>query len=210
MRGAAPGKLNVETVPTLAHILIFRILLVFSRLLFFSFARVFSVCFSKYRYLQHANSLSFYNFVSECWLVGPLQLSFAPPPSINLQLRHCLQPSQRSHTPVCMLATSTANTSTGATAKYLLTVEPGLLGNSQQHWAAAWPIGSSQFLLSPMERQHQPGFGLRECRPGQPIAEQTCSRNVPAVTTTALCHNAIETQRSCPQRSGEALESPPG
>jgi len=27
--------------------------------------------------------------------------------------------------------------------------------------------GSSQFILSPIERWHQPGLGLRECRPGQ-------------------------------------------
>ena len=41
---------------------------------------------------------------------------------------------------------------------------------------------------SPMERRHQPGPGLREFRSGQPIAEQTCSRNVPVVTTSALSH----------------------
>ena len=73
-----------------------------------------------------------------------------------------------------------------------------------------------------MERRHQPGPGLREFRPGQPTAGQTCSRKVPAVTTSkvpavssrkvpavttsALPHNATKIQGSCPQRSCEALE----
>jgi len=57
-----------------------------------------------------------------------------------------------------------------------------------------------------MERRHQPGPGLREFWPGQPTAWQTCSAKVPAVTTSTFRHNATETQSSCPQRSGEALE----
>jgi len=36
-----------------------------------------------------------------------------------------------------------------------------------------------------MERRHQPRPGLREFRPGQPTAGQTCSRKVPQVTTSA-------------------------
>ena len=60
--------------------------------------------------------------------------------------------------------------------------EPGLLGDSQQPCVAARPKGSSPFLLSSMERGHQPGPGLRECRPGQPTAWQTCARKVHAVT----------------------------
>jgi len=50
------------------------------------------------------------------------------------------------------------------------------------------------------------GPGLGEFRPGQLTAGQTCSRKVPAVTTTALPHNTTKTQGACPQRSGEALE----
>jgi len=57
-----------------------------------------------------------------------------------------------------------------------------------------------------MECRHQPGSGLREFRPGQPTAGQTCSRKAPAVTTSALHHNAAKTHGSCPQRPGEALE----
>ena len=57
-----------------------------------------------------------------------------------------------------------------------------------------------------MERRHQPRPGLREFRPGQPTAGQTCSRKVPEATTSAFPHNATEVQGSCPQRSGEALE----
>jgi len=74
--------------------------------------------------------------------------------------------------------------STGTTAKHLL---------------------RAVFLLSPMERQHQPKHGLREFRPGQPTAWQTCSRKAPAITTLALSHNATEYQNSCLQRSDEAL-----
>jgi len=54
--------------------------------------------------------------------------------------------------------------------------------------------------------RHQPRPGLREFRPGQPTAGQTCPRKVPAVTTAALPRNATMIQGSCPQRSGEALE----
>jgi len=57
-----------------------------------------------------------------------------------------------------------------------------------------------------MERRYQPGPGLREFRPGQPTAEHTCSRKVPALTTSVLSHHAIKIQGSSPQRSGEALE----
>ena len=34
--------------------------------------------------------------------------------------------------------------------------EPGLLGNIQQPWTVVQPKGNSQFLLSPLERRHQP------------------------------------------------------
>jgi len=84
--------------------------------------------------------------------------------------------------------------------------EPGLLCNIQQPWTVVQPKGNSQFLLSPLERRHQPRPGLRESRPGQPTAVQTCPREIPAVTRSALPHNATKIQGSCPQRSGEALE----
>jgi len=61
-----------------------------------------------------------------------------------------------------------------------------------------------------MERRNQPRPGLRELRPGQPTAGQTCSWKVFEVTTSAFPHNATEAQGSCPQRSGEALELPQG
>ena len=121
-----------------------------------------------------------------------------------------------------MLVTSTANMSTGVKAKTSPgdfkcqnvnwgyrkkspdSPEPGLPGNSQQPLAAVQHKRSSNCLLSPMEHRHQSGPGLHQCPPGQPAAAQTCSRKDPAVTTPTLSHNA--TQRSCPQRSGEALE----
>ena len=78
--------------------------------------------------------------------------------------------------------------------------------NNQQSWTVVQPKGNSQFLLSPLERWHQPRPGLREPRPGQTTAGQTCPSKVPAVTKSVLHHNATETQDSCPQRSGEALE----
>jgi len=84
--------------------------------------------------------------------------------------------------------------------------EPGLLGDIQQPWTVVQPKGNSQFLLSPLERRHQPRLGIREFRPGQPTAGQTCPRKVPAITTSALPHNATKIQGSCPQRSGEAVE----
>ena len=61
--------------------------------------------------------------------------------------------------------------------------EPGLLGNIQQRWTVVWPKRSSQFLLTAMECQHQPGSALCEFLPGQLTARQTCSWKVPAVTT---------------------------
>ena len=94
-----------------------------------------------------------------------------------------IRPSRRSHTLIYMLETSTAGTSTGVIS---WPWEPGLLGSSQQPWTAEWPKGNSQFLLSPMERRHQFGPGLREFRPGQPTAGQTCPRKHPAVTTLAF------------------------
>ena len=58
--------------------------------------------------------------------------------STNLHARDShLRPSLRSHTPVCMLATSTAIMSTGVTTSP--DGEPGLLGNIQQPWTAVWP-----------------------------------------------------------------------
>jgi len=53
------------------------------------------------------------------------------------------------------------------------------------------------------------GPDLRDSRPGQPTAGQTCPWKVHAVTTSALPHNATKTQSSCPQRSGEALQVQP-
>jgi len=38
--------------------------------------------------------------------------------------------------------------------------EPGLLGNIQKPWTVVQLKGNSQFLLSPLERRHQPGPGL--------------------------------------------------
>jgi len=78
----------------------------------------------------------------------------------------------------------------------------GLLGNLD----VVQPKGSSQFPLSPLECRHQPTPGLREFWPGQPTARQTCPRKVPAVTTSALPHNATKIRGPYPQRSGEALE----
>jgi len=72
--------------------------------------------------------------------------------------------------------------------------EPGLLGNIQQPWTVVQPKGNNQFLLSLLEGRLQTRPGLRE--PGK----------VPAVTTSALPHNATKIQGSCPQRSGEVLE----
>ena len=69
--------------------------------------------------------------------------------------------------------------------------QPGLLGNNQQPLTAVQPKGSSQFLLSPMERRHPPAPGLCECWPGQP---------------TAPHNNATEVQSSCLQRSRNELE----
>jgi len=51
------------------------------------------------------------------------------------------------------LATSTASISTGATEQHLLTVKAWTPG---QPWAAARLKGSSQFLVSPMKRRHNP------------------------------------------------------
>jgi len=45
-----------------------------------------------------------------------------------------------------------------------------------------------------------------EFRPGQPTTGQTCSWEVPSVTTPAFHHNATEAQGSYPQRSGKALK----
>ena len=59
-------------------------------------------------------------------------------------------------------------------------------------------------LTSHLERTTEPRSG--QFRPGQPTTGQTCSWKVPAVTTSALPHNATKIQGSCPQRSGEALE----
>ena len=102
--------------------------------------------------------------------------------------------------------TSTDNMSTGLWQNISWRWELGLLGNIQQPWTAVWPKANSQFLLSPMERRHQPVPGFREFRPGQPTAGRMCSRKVPEVTTSAFPHNATEAQGSCPQRSSEVLE----
>ena len=86
------------------------------------------------------------------------------------------------------------------------TVRAWTPGQHPTTWTVVQPKGNSQFLLSPLERRHQPRPGLREPRPGQPTAGQTFFRKVPAVTTLALPHNATKIQGSCPQRSAEALE----
>jgi len=63
------GTLNVKTW------LIFQcsILFVLSRLCFFALFRMFSGYFGLYYGHPHADSLSFINLFSECWLVGPLR-----------------------------------------------------------------------------------------------------------------------------------------
>ena len=61
---------------------------------------------------------------------------------------------------------------------------------TQHPWTArAWTTSNklgllynpkeTAFLLLPLERRHQPRPGLREFRPGQPTAGQTCPRKVP-------------------------------
>ena len=74
-----PDKLNAKTGLPLVDILMCSIF----RLLFFAFFEAFSIDIQRFIII----SLTF----SECWLVGPLQLSFAPAGS-NLQLRHCEPP----------------------------------------------------------------------------------------------------------------------
>ena len=60
-----------------------------------------------------------------------------PSTSTNLHARDShLRPSRRSHNPVSMLATSTANMSTEATANIPWRLELGRLDNSQQPWTA--------------------------------------------------------------------------
>jgi len=85
-------------------------------------------------------------------------------------------------------------------------------GESLDSWAISNNIG---LLYNPKEaasffshRWHDGTNppGLREFRPGQPTAGQTCSRKVPEVTTSAFPHNATEAQGSYPQWTGEALE----
>jgi len=68
------------------------------------------------------------------------------------------------------------------------------------------PKRNSQFLLSPMERRHQPGPGFWECQPGQPTLGQKGSKKLPAVTTLTLSLNATEAQSSCQQQFGEGLK----
>jgi len=80
------------------------------------------------------------------------------------------------------------------------------MGNIEQSWTVVQPKGNSQFLLSPLERRHQPRPDLREFRPGQPTARQMCSWKVPVVTASALHCNATKIQGSCSQRSDEELE----
>jgi len=62
--------------------------------------------------------------------------------------------------------------------------EPGILGKIQQPSTVVQPKGNGHILLSPLKRWHQPRSRLRAFRPGQPTAVQTCSRKVPAVTTS--------------------------
>jgi len=65
----------------------------------------------------------------------------------------------------------------------------GLLSNSQKPSTAVQPKKSRQRLLSPIELWFQPRPGLREFRPAQPTAWQTCSgtftrsQHRPAATT---------------------------
>jgi len=105
-----------------------------------------------------------------------------------------------------MLATSIASIPTGVRTQHPRTVRAWTPGKHPTTLDCCTTKGNSQFLLSPLERQHQPRPGLREFRPGQPTAGQTCRRKVPTVTTMALPHNATKIQGYCPQRSGEALE----
>ena len=85
-------------------------------------------------------------------------------------------------------------------------------GESPDSWVTSNNLGllykpkETASFFSPMKRRHQTRPGLREFRPGQPTAGQTCPRKVLAITTSALPYNATEAQGSCPQRSGEALE----
>jgi len=105
-------------------------------------------------------------------------------------------PTFPSHTPVCMLVTSTANMSTGVTTKHLLTVR-------------AWTPGQHQTILDccVTQRKHPASSltdgtqGLHEFRPGQPTDGQTYFRKVPEVATSAFPHNATEAQGSCPVHS---------
>ena len=93
-----------------------------------------------------------------------------------------------------MLVTSTANMSTGVTANHFLTVRAWTPGQHLTTLDCCITQRNRQFLLSPMERRHQPRPGLRELRPGQPTAGHTCSWKVLAVTTSASLHNATEAQ----------------
>ena len=89
--------------------------------------------------------------------------------STNLHDRNSYQrPSRRSHTPVCMLATSTANMSTGATAKHLLTVR-------------AWTPGQQPTTLNCcMTQRKQPVSPLTD---GTSASTQTWPPRVSARTT---------------------------
>ena len=131
--------------------------------------------------------------------------------STNLHARDShLRPSRRSHTPSCILATSTANMSTGVTTKHLLMVRAWTPG--QHPTTLDCCMTQRKQPVSPLTdgMSEQPGPDLREFRPGQATAGQTCSWKVPAVTTAVLPHTVTETQGSCPQRSGEASELPQG
>jgi len=134
----------------------------------------------------------------------------------RMQDHHCLQTSTLSNHP-----NDHPNVPTPQSVCWRLRLPASQLGLQHPRSVRAWtpgqhpttldcctvqPKGNSQFLLSPLERQHQPRLGPREFRPGQPTAGKMCSRKVPAVTTSALPHNATKIQGSCPQRSGEALE----
>ena len=126
---------------------------------------------------------------------------------INLHARDShKQPSRLSHTPIYMWVTSTVGMSTVVTTKHLLTVRAWTPG--QHPTALDCCMTQRKQQVSPLTdgTLAPTGPGLREFRPGQLTAGQTCSRKVPAVTTTALPHNTTKTQGACPQRSGEALE----
>jgi len=85
-------------------------------------------------------------------------------------------------------------------------------GEIMNSWATAnkfWLLNDLKGAASFSSHRHtlvSPQTWPCDWWPGQPTAGQTCSRKVPAVTTPTLLHNTTETQTSCLQRYGDALE----